>query len=86
MGKAHVVVMAKSATATAEDLADLNWGRTDSMAKTVARYENNLCVRILMNEFEKYLVCRKSDEEGCPSYDGDSDSPGCGDGSTGEGV
>ncbi len=27
-----------------------------------------------------------SDEEGCPSYEGDSDSPGNGDGSTGEGV
>mgnify|MGYP001545685240 CR=1 FL=1 len=41
-----------------------------------------------MNKFEKYLIYRddESDEEGCPSYDGDSDSPGCGDGSTGEGV
>lgn len=27
-----------------------------------------------------------SDEEGCPSYEGDSDSSGGGDGSTGEGV
>jgi hypothetical protein len=28
----------------------------------------------------------ESDSEGCPSYDGDSDSSGAGDGSTGEGV
>lgn len=27
-----------------------------------------------------------SDSEGCPSYEGDSDSSGGGDGSTGEGV
>jgi hypothetical protein len=42
-----------------------------------------------MNKFEKYLICRdddESDSEGCPSYEGDSDSPGGGDGSTGEGV
>jgi hypothetical protein len=40
----------------------------------------------IMNKFEKNLICCESDEEGCPSYDGDSDSPGGGDGSTGEGV
>lgn len=40
-----------------------------------------------MNKFEKNLIFRcESDEEGCPSYEGDSDSPGGGDGSTGEGV
>jgi hypothetical protein len=40
----------------------------------------------LMSKFEKNLICRESDEEGCPSYEGDSSSPGGGDGSTGEGV
>jgi hypothetical protein len=39
-----------------------------------------------MTKFEKNLICRESDEEGCPSYEGDSGSPGGGDGSTGEGV
>lgn len=32
------------------------------------------------------VVQRESDEEGCPSYEGDSGSSGGGDGSTGEGV
>ncbi len=40
-----------------------------------------------MSTFERNLICRcESDEAGCPSYEGDSDSPGNGDGSTGEGV
>ncbi len=32
------------------------------------------------------VIQHESDEEGCPSYEGDSSSSGGGDGSTGEGV
>ena len=41
-----------------------------------------------MIKFEKNIICRddESDEEGCPSYDGDSDSSGSGDDNTGEAV
>lgn len=38
-----------------------------------------------MSKFQDRIIC-KGDEEGCPSYEGDSSSPGGGDGSTGEGV
>jgi hypothetical protein len=54
--------------------------------KTVARYKKQPDHKNIMSTFEKNLICRESDSEGCPSYDGDSDSPGSGDGSTGEGV
>lgn len=41
---------------------------------------------IRITQFNQPDGDKESDEEGCPAYEGDSDSPGNGDGSTGEGV
>lgn len=40
----------------------------------------------MINVYQHHDDDKESDSEGCPSYEGDSESSGAGDGGTGEGV